>query len=63
MQRLLDDVVAAWRSLDHTAGVAGHKRNWLSVALDGTEDLFISREARKVRFDAGMPEHRPKAMS
>ena len=62
-QQLLDDVVATWRSLDHMGGVAGHKRNALSVALDGSEDHLISREARRLWFDAGMPEHRQTAIA
>ena len=62
-QHLLDDVVATWRSLDHMAGVAGHKRNGLSVSLDGTEDHLISREARRLWFEAGMPEHRALAIA
>ena len=61
-QQLLDDVVATWRSLDHQSGVAGHARNGLSVALDGTEDRHINRLARDHWFAAGMPELRKKAI-
>ena len=63
IQQLLDDVASTWRSLDHGAGVAGHKRNGLSVALDGSEDNMLAREARALWFEAGMPEQRVRAIA
>ena len=44
-QDVVDDVVATWQSLDHGQAAAGHRRVGLSVALNGSEDAAISREA------------------
>ena len=63
LQQMLDDVMATWRSLDHTTGVAGHLRNGLSNALNGDDDKHITRKARELWFAAGMPELRAKAIS
>jgi len=62
-QQLLNDVVATWRSLNHRAGVEGHKRNGLSVALDGSEDHLITRTAREFWLLANMPAERTRAMA
>ena len=45
-QQVVDDVVAVWRTLDHSEGVRGHKRTSLSVDLYRTEDHMVNREAR-----------------
>jgi hypothetical protein len=46
LQEVLDDLCGAWRTVDHTKGLRGHKRTGLNVALDGSEDHLITREAR-----------------
>ena len=55
-QAVVDDVVGVWRGLDHMEGVFGHKRTGLSVALDGSEDHMVNRDARvfwdELRFGA-----------
>ena len=63
IQEVLDDVCATWRSLNHLRAVAGHQRNGLSVALDGSEDHLIAREARALWYEAEMPEHRARALA
>ena len=42
LQAVLDDSCGAWRACCHLKGVAGHKNNGLSNALDGSEDHLIS---------------------
>lgn len=62
-QEVLDDVVATWSVLDHTKGASGHKRNGLSIALDGSEDHRISRIALECWEAVGMAEERRKAIA
>ena len=52
--QVVDDVCAVWRSLDHTAGVAGHKRTGIANALDGSEDHLIRRQAKVCWNELGM---------
>jgi hypothetical protein len=42
--------------------VKGHKRCGLSVALDGSEDHLITREARLFWLEANMPDERRRAV-
>jgi hypothetical protein len=61
-QDVLNDAAATWRGLDHSQGVQGHRRNALSVKLDGSEDHLISREALEFWNAADMPHERQKAI-
>ena len=45
---------AVWVSLDHIAGVHGHKRNGMANALDGSEDKLIRRQAKVCWESLGM---------
>ena len=45
VQQVTDDLCSAWRATDHLRGLRGHKTVGISVALDGSEDWMISREA------------------
>ena len=62
LQEVVEDTCTTWRHCHHMQGVKGHKYTGLSVALDGSEDWKISREARRFWQDAGMPEARKEAM-
>ena len=63
VQEVYDDVVATWRSLNHSRGVLGHKRTGLSVALDGSEDHHLTREARDFWKLLNMPGLRATAIA
>lgn len=54
-QDVVEDVVATWRSLDHGQVAAGHRRTALSIALDGSEDSAVSREALECWQALNMP--------
>jgi hypothetical protein len=60
---VIDDVVGTWISLNHMDGVLGHKRNGLSIALDDTEDRFVTRAAKKIWDDVDMSKLRDDAVS
>ena len=60
---MIDDVVGTWISLNHMDGVLGHKRNGMSIALDDTEDRFVTRAAKKIWDDVGMSKLRDDAVS
>ena len=45
-QEVVDDVCATWMGLDHTQASRGHWSVGMAVALDGSEDGEISREAK-----------------
>ena len=62
-QDVINDVAATWKVLDHGQAVSGHKRDGLSVKLDGTEDHLIDRDARDLWHAAGMPLHRSRAIA
>jgi hypothetical protein len=62
LQQVLDDLCGAWKSVDHTRGMRGHKKVGLNNALDGTEDHLISRDARSFWLDANMVDERAKAI-
>jgi len=62
-QQLLNDVIATWRSLNHRAAATGHKRNGLSIALDGSEDHLVTRQARDFWALANMPAERLRAIA
>jgi hypothetical protein len=62
-QDVLEDAAAAWKSVDHRQGVAGHLRNGLSIKLDGSEDHRLSREAAVFWQAAGMGTWRQAAMA
>jgi len=62
LQQVLDDLCGAWKSVDHTRGMRGHKKVSLNNALDGTDDHLITREARIFWLDANMVEERAKAI-
>jgi hypothetical protein len=62
-QDVVDDVVATWQSLDHGQAAAGHRRVALSVALDGSEDGFISREALECWQALDMPAVRREVIA
>jgi hypothetical protein len=62
-QDVLEDAAAAWKSVDHRQGVAGHLRNGLSIKLDGSEDHRLSREAAVFWQAAGMGTLRQAAMA
>ena len=59
----MDDCIATWKILDHGQGVSGHKRTALSIALDGSEDSLISREALECWNALNMPEERLRAIA
>ena len=58
----MDDVGEAWRQCDHSAGVRGHKFNGLSVALDGSEDHLLAREAAAIWKELDMAGARLRAI-
>ena len=60
---MIDDVVGTWISLNHMDGVLGHKRNGMSIALDDTEDRFVTRAAKNIWDDVGMSKLRDDAVS
>lgn len=62
-QDVLQDVSGAWRMVNHASGVLGHKRTGLSVALDGSEDHLLTREARECWQALNMPELRLAALA
>jgi hypothetical protein len=63
VQEVYDDVVATWRSLNHSRAVLGHKRTGLSVALDGPEDHHLTREAGDFWKLLNMPGLRKQAIA
>jgi hypothetical protein len=63
VQEVYDDVVATWRSLNHSRAVLGHKRTGLSVALDGSEDHHLTREAGDFWKLLNMPGLRRQAIA
>jgi hypothetical protein len=63
LQQVLDDLCGAWRTVDHTKGLRGHQKTGLSVALDGSEDHLVTREARLFWLAADMPRERQKALA
>jgi hypothetical protein len=63
VQEVYEDVVATWRSLDHSRAVLGHKRTGLSLALDGSEDHHLTREAREFWHALNMPGLRATAIA
>ena len=62
-QDVVDDVVAAWRLVDHRQGVLGHWRVGISNALDGSEDSAITREALEFWREADMHAVRAQAIA
>ena len=42
------DVASAWRALNHQMGVLGHLENGLSNRLDGTQDHYITGDAKAI---------------
>jgi hypothetical protein len=59
---VIEDVAATWVALDHTAGVRGHLRNGLSIALDGSQDHLVSRTAAELWLRLGMSALRDAAV-
>jgi len=55
LQEVVDDGAAVWRSLDHEQAVLGHKRVGLDIALDGSEDGRLAREAALFWNDPALP--------
>ena len=55
LQQVVDDLCAAWRAVDHFRGVRGHRSVGISVALDGSEDHLITRDAGDLWLAAEMP--------
>ena len=62
-QEVLDDVLATWDLLDHALIGTGYKTNGLSVALDGSEDELISRDARVIWDACDMERLRREALA
>ena len=60
---VLDDAVATWRAINHEQGVEGFKRTGASIALDGSEDGRICREALECWDEIGMPALRDEALA
>ena len=56
-------MVLTWRSLDHTKAVSGHARTGLSVALDGSQDHLVAREARECWLALNIPDARKAAIA
>ena len=63
LQDVLDDLCGAWRSVDHSQGLRGHKKTGLNVALDGSEDYMVTREAREFWMSADMATERQQAIA
>ena len=51
-----------WKAMRHDHGVRGHKSTGLTLALDGSEDAWLSREALLFWREAGMGEARLEAI-
>ena len=63
-QDIVETSCEAWAGLDHELGIKGHKLCGLSIALDGSEDDLVSREARRFWDEApGMPSLRREALA
>ena len=62
-QEVVDDTGCAWLALDHGLAVRGHWSTGLSVALDGSEDEWINREARLCWDAMGMGTLRDEAVA
>ena len=62
LQAVVNDVGEAWRLCDHKAGVRGHKFNGLNVALDGSEDHLLGREAATIWKELDMAGARLRAI-
>ena len=60
---VLDDAVATWRTINHEQGVEGFKRTGASIALDGSEDGRLCREALECWDEIGMPALRDEALA
>jgi hypothetical protein len=63
LQQVLDDLGGSWKAVDHTRGLRGHKKVGLNIALDGSEDQHITREARIFWLEADMAAERVKAIA
>ena len=61
-QDVVNDLCAAWRSVDHTMGVRGHLHNGLTNALDGSQDHLITGEARHCWQELGMAAVREETL-
>ena len=62
-QDIIDTSCEAWCAVDHMRGVRGHKSVGQSIALDGSEDHLVSREARRFWDEGkGMPTLRREAL-
>ena len=62
LQALVDDACSAWRLCDHRKGVKGHRSTGLSIALDGSEDHLVSRDAGEFWWELNMAELRALAI-
>jgi hypothetical protein len=63
LQDVLDDLTGAWRAVDHSQGLRGHKKTGLNLALDGSEDHLVTREAREFWMLADMATERLRAIA
>lgn len=62
LQQVVNDVAATWKVLDHKKAAIGHKRAGLTIALDGSEDFMVTREARLFWNEGGMAAVRLEAI-
>ena len=62
-QDVVNDLCAAWRTVDHTMGVRGHLQNGLTIALDGSQDHLLAGQARNCWQELGMAAVRAETIA
>ncbi len=62
-QQVIDDAVSVWLGLDHSQGVAGHKRTGLSACLSGADDHILNRDAKLFWDEIGFAQVRDEAVA
>ena len=62
-QAVVDDVCTVWKTIDHGRVRLGYWYTGIANSLDGTEDSFITRDAKQVWDSMGMALKREEAIA